>query len=287
MHRSLAILLSLILATVSIATTGLASEVGTLRFEVSEGSKGYLQLALRRNLSPDRTSASSFELRELAGLDPAALRSRNGTPVRFALVREPGRLDCSGSTEERRARGSCRFTGDPAFASFLTASGVRQPTESEWIDLTMVGAGRSLVEALRHARYAMPTPGTLAGMTAVGVSPQFIRAMAANGYQPKRTEDLIALKALDVSPAYIRSLKSVGYNRIPIDELIQLKALGVTAEFIASFQRFGYRDLTVSRLVQLKALGLSPEDLGRKTAGRLMPLDAVGPAPLVMSSLLP
>lgn len=287
MRRSLAILLSLLLSMVSINTTGLASETGTLRFEVSESSKNRLQLELRSNLSSDRSSGSSFEVGELAGLDRTALRSRDGTPVRFALVREPGRLDCSGSTQERRARGTCRFTGDPAFASFLTASGVRQPTESEWIDLTMVGASRSLVEALRQARYGMPTPGTLAGMTAVGVSAQYISDMAANGYQPKRTEDLIPLKALDVSPAYIRSLKSVGYDRIPIEELIQLKALDVTAEFIAGYQRYGYRDLSVSRLVQLKALGIRPEDLGKRKTGRLMPLDAVAPALLVMNSVLP
>lgn len=287
MHRSIAIFFALILTTISIATTGLAAEVGSLRFEVSEGGRDRLQLALRRNLSSDRTSSSSFEVKDLAGFDRAALRSAAGAPVRFSLVREPGRFDCSGRAENRRARGACRFTGDTSYASYLTANGIRQPTEDEWIDLTLVGAGRSLVAALREGRYAMPSPGTLAGMTAVGVTPGYIRDMAANGYRLQRTEDLIPLRALDVSPAYIRSLKSVGYDRLPIDQLIQLKALGVTADFIASYQRYGYRDLSVSRLVQLKALGIRPQDLGRKTAARMLLLDAAAPAPTAMSSLLP
>lgn len=284
MHRSLAICLALILTTISIATTGFAAEVGSLRFEVSEGSKDRLQLTLRRNLSSDRTSSSSFEVE---GVDRLLLRRGNGTPVQFAVVREPGRLDCSGRAENRRARGTCRFTGDASYAAFLRAAGIRQPTENEWIDLTLVGATRSLVEALRQGRYVMPSPGTLAGMTAIGVTPAYIRDMAANGYRLQRTDDLIPLKALDVSPGYIHSLKSVGYDRLPIDQLIQLKALGVTAEFIASYQRYGCRGLSVSRLVQLKALGIRPEDLGRKTAARMLPLDAAGPEPVAMSSLLP
>jgi hypothetical protein len=286
MHRSLALFFALILASVSIATTGLAADAGSLRFEVMEGSKDRLQLALSRSMSPDRSSRSSFEVRDLAGFDRAALRGREGAPVAFALVREPGRLDCSGRTERRRAQGMCRFTGDPAFASFLVASGVRRLTEGEWIDLTMVGARRSLIEALRQGRYAMPNPDALVGMTVLGVSPEYIRDMAKAGYRPRKTEDFIPLKALDVSPAYLRSLKSVGYERVPIEELIQLRALGITADFIASYQRHGFRDLSVSRLVQLKALGIRPEEIERNTADRSRSLTSDS-APLIMSALLP
>lgn len=268
MHHSLAICFAMILTTVSIATAGFAADVSTLRFEVSEAGNDRLQLSLRREIAPNSSISSSFNVSELAGLDRAALRGRDGTPVTFALVREAGRLDCAGRAEARRARGTCRFAADPSFAAFLVASGVKRPTDREWLDLAVVGARRSLIEALKAGRYTMPTPGTLVGMTALGVSPEYIREMAAHGYRPRQTADFIPLKALDVSPAYIRSLKSVGYDRVPVEQLIQLKALGVTAEFIASYQRRGFRDLSVSRLVQLKALGIRPEELGRQTAGR-------------------
>jgi hypothetical protein len=287
MHRSLALFYALILATVSIASTGLAANTDMLRFELSQGGKDRLQLSLRRNVTPNRSTGSSVELRELAGFDRAALQRQDGAPVGFALVREPGRLDCSGSTARQRANGTCRFAGDPSFISFLVASGVRRPTEGEWLDLTMVGARRSLVEALKQGRYAMPTPSALVGLTAVGVTPDYIRDMAAHGYRPRRTDDFIPLKALDVSPAYIRSLKSIGYDRVPADQLIQLKALGITADFIASFQRRGYRNLSVSRLVQLKALGISPDDLGRRTSDRATFITTDGAAPQIMSALLP
>ena len=287
MHRSLALFFALILATASIASTGLAADADTLRFELSEGGKDRLQLSLRRNVTPNRSTSSSVEPGELAGFDRASLRGRNGAPVSFALVREPGRLVCSGNSAARRAKGTCRFAGDPAFISFLVASGVRRPTEGEWLDLTMVGARRSLVEALKQGRYDMPTPNALIGLAAVGVTPDYIRDMASHGYRPRRTDDFIPLKALDVSPAYIRSLKSVGYDRVPVDQLIQLKALGITADFIANFQRQGYRDLSVSRLVQLKALGIGPDDLGRRTSIRATFMSTDGPAPQIMSALLP
>ncbi|NJC06621.1 hypothetical protein GGQ97_002414 [Sphingomonas kaistensis] len=287
MHRSLSICLALILATLSIATTGFAAEGGTLRFELSGASRDWLQLSLSRTLSANRTSGSSFEVTELAGVDRTALQGRDGSPVNFTLTREAGRLDCSGRTANRRATGSCRFTGNPAFASFLVASGIRQPTEGEAIDLTMVGANRSLVDALKRGRFVMPTPNTLVGMTALGVTPDYIAAMAAAGYRPSKTEDFLPLKALDVSPAYLGSLKRVGYDRVPVEEVIQLKALGITADFIANYQRHGFRDLSVSRLVQLKALGIRPEELKRQSSGRRTSLSAEQAAPVIMSGLLP
>lgn len=263
MHRSLALCLALALSSVSIATTGFAAEIGAIRFDLKDAARDKVHLTIRTDSERNRSIGSTFDARDLAGLDRAALNGRDGSPVRFTLVRQPGRLDCSGSSLSKKARGTCRFTGDAAFASFLVASGMRRPTVEESLTLTMVGARRDLVEALKQGRYQMPTPNTLAGMAALNVTPDYIRQLAAFGYRPRKTEDFLPLKALNVSPEYIRSLKSVGYDRVPVEELIQLKALGVTAEFIASYQRRGFKNLSVSRLVQLKALGISPEEIGR------------------------
>ncbi len=285
MHRSLAIFFALILATLSIATTGFAAESGPLRFELSGTARDRLQLALTNEIGSRNRSSTSVVVSDLAGFDRALL-ARDGQPVQFAFVREPGRLDCSGRTDKARARGTCRFSGDPAFASFLASTGMRRPTEKEWLTLTMVGARRDLVQALQHGRFAMPYPDTLAGMTALGVTPDYIRGMAAAGYRPRKTEDFIPLKALDITPAYIGSLKRVGYDRVPVEDIIQLKALGITAEFIADYQRHGFRDLSVSRLVQLKALGIRPKDIGQQTAGRPMALSTVG-GDYAMAAMLP
>ncbi|GAA4004251.1 hypothetical protein [Sphingomonas humi] len=289
MHRSLALCLALIPASASIATTGFAAEIGRLDFDLKDNSRDKLQLTVRRSDSErNRISSTSFDARDLAGLDRAALNGRDGAPVRFAMVREPGRLDCTGATLAKRARGTCRFTGNAAFADYLVASGMRRPSEEEWLTLTMVGARRDLVEALKQGRFEMPSPKTLAGMTALDVTPAYIRDLAAYGYRLRKPEDLLPLKAMNVSPAYLQSLKSVGYDRVPVEELIQLKALGVTAEFIASYQRRGFKNLSVSRLVQLKALGIRPDDIGRAPdAGGGGTFAMEGGAYFVSSSLMP
>nr|WP_314446742.1 hypothetical protein [uncultured Sphingomonas sp.] len=287
MHRSLALCIALVLTTLSIATTGFAAEVGTIRFDLAETGKDQLQLNLRRDGAPNHSIGSTVAAGELSGLDRAALRSRDGVPISFALVREAGRLDCAGRTEARKGRGTCRFAGNAAFAAHLVAAGMARPSEKEWVTLTMVGARRTLVDALKAGGFAMPSASTLAGMTALGVSPAYIRDMAAHGYRPWQTADFIPLKALDVSPAYLRSLKSVGYDRLPVEDVIQLKALGITADFIASYQKRGFRNLSVGRLVQLKALGIRPEELGRRSDATSAALPMVSGASMVGSALLP
>ena len=287
MHRSLALCIALVLTTVSIATTGFAAEVGALRFDFTETGSDRLQLDLRRDDQPNNSIGSTITTGELGGLNRGAFRASDGTPVSFALVREAGRLDCAGRMERRHGRGTCRFSGNAAFADHLVAAGMARPTEREWVTLTMVGAKRSLVDALKAGGFAMPSANTLAGMTALDVSPAYIRDMAAHGYRPRQTADFIPLKALDVSPAYLRSLQRVGYDRLPVEEVIQLKALGITADFIASYQQRGYRNLSVARLVQLKALGIRPGDLGRRSQSSAVSLPGGAGAGAVMSALMP
>jgi hypothetical protein len=271
MTRLLALFGAILLTTISFATTGVAASSSLLRFEVAGRDEDRIQLTLSREDSGRHRTSNSFRRAELAGLSRASLRSSKQAPISFALTRDAGRLDCAGIGSLRRAAGTCRFTPDPSFASFLAASNVSRPSDEEMLSMTLVGTSQALVQGLRNARFGAVTPSDLIAMTAVGVTPDYIRDLAAYGYRPRKPADIIPLKALDVSPAYIRSLRSVGYDRLTADELIQLKALGVSADFIAGLQRRGYRNLAVSRLVQLKALSIQPEDLQRMGRSRGSP----------------
>lgn len=271
MTRLLALFGALLLTTISFATAGLAAASNALRFELMQRDNDRVQLTLSSQASGRQRTSTGFRLEEFGGLSEASLQSLTQTPVRFSLTRDAGRLDCAGSGAMRRAAGTCRFTSNATFASFLAASGVSRPSDEEMLAMTVLGTSRTLVHGLRSARFDMPNPSDLIAMTAVGVTPEYIRDLAAHGYRPTKSADLIPLKALDVSPAYIRSLRNVGYDRLTAEELIQLKALGVSADFIVGLQRRGYRDLAVSRLVQLKALSIRPEDLDRLSRSRGVP----------------
>jgi hypothetical protein len=260
---------------IALATSTLATYSGTaatqptlIDFELSGAKKDRLQLALHRERSERHNLSIGLRPVELAGLDKPRFQGRTSSSIHFKLQRDAGRLDCAGTGGERQASGTCRFNGDPAFATFLVTAGMSRPTSEQMLLMTAVDVRRDLVQALKKGGFAMPTLPDLIAMSAVGVTSVYTRDLAAVGYRPVKTADLIPLRALDVSPAYIASLAKVGYPRLSTDELIQFKALGITANFIADLRQRGHGDLAVSRLVQFKVLGLTPEELGRTVSAR-------------------
>ena len=261
-----------------------------IRFTVTPPRGGdEVQLLLRSNEHGGGFNMSnSLRPDEVSGLDLAALRA--GGPVSFAVVHEAGRLDCAGRGNGQRADGSCRFTADPSFAAFLQQNGIARPTEKEAFELTMTGASRELVGALRSASYATPTIDDLTDLSAVGVDRAYIAALAAKGYRPAKLDDLtefravgvtpdyidamsragypgmtaddiVEFSALGVSPDYIHSLAAAGFGHLDADEIAELRALDITADYAAAFAQLGYRDLPVDKLVELKALNVTPAEV--------------------------
>ncbi|GAA4026217.1 hypothetical protein GCM10022281_00990 [Sphingomonas rosea] len=297
MNRPLALCLSVLLGCATLSTTGFAAEVGALTFRIAADQSGAPRLSLRSAGDRDRMDGD-FRWAEIKGFDQARLRATAGQPVRFAVVREAGRIDCAGTSRGDHAEGGCKFTADPAFANLLAARGIERPDEREAFALTMTGATRALVKALAAARYPTPTLDDLMGMAAVGVSPAYIGDLAAHGYRPKDLSHLIAFKALDVTPAYVdelrrfgfaqltgeeivqfkaldispayaRSLRNAGYPDISAEDIVQLRALGVTADYIRSMQPAGLPRLSIDQLVQCKALGVTPGELRAAQGKRL------------------
>ncbi len=287
MHRLFAFFAALTAITVS--SSCLAGSTDNIRFTLQPGKRADLQLQLRSG-SDGRNSSmgSSFAARELAGLDVAAFRSAGNHPIRFALLREAGRVDCAGTGGSSNASGNCTFAADPAFAQFLESRGIGRATREEAYHLTMVGASRALIEAIRAARYPTPDIDQLTGLAAVDVTPAYISDLAGRGYKPASLDALVQFSALDITPAYIDAMSRSGYRNLDADAIVQMKAVGVTpdyvaqlartgypnlsaddivkfraldvsAEFIAGFERLGYRGLPADTLVQLKALDVTPD----------------------------
>lgn len=228
MHRSLALLLAILLTSFSITSVGFAAQGGELRFELSQRSAHRVQLSLLDDEgSGHGRSSSSFALADLAGLDRSAMASSEATPISFALVREAGRIDCSGSGERGTAKGFCRFMPDRAFADYLSGQGLARPSEREAFALVMVGASRRLVQAIAAARYPTPDLDDLTALTALGVTEDYIAQLAASSYRPTDISDLIAFKALGGTPADVRAIRGSKVNLISADELIRLRIAGL------------------------------------------------------------
>lgn len=273
MTRLIALFAALTLTALTVTSARAAGVGDPLRFNISPSRQaGYLQVGFTRE---DRGGGSNwntdFPASSLVGLDLAALRGAAPSALRFAVVREAGRLDCAGTGANAIASGQCAVTPDPAFGRLLKAKGIAAPTSSEQLGLIALDVRHELIEALSAARFPTPTVSHLVELTAVGASPTYIRGLAAAGYRPDTLGDLVQFAALGVTPAYIGDLARAGYSGLSAGDVVQFRALGIDGAYVAGFDRLGYGRLPASKLVQMKALGVTPDFVRAMAAGGALP----------------
>jgi hypothetical protein len=263
MNRCLALLLALLFASVSVASACTAASPEWIRFklEAEHRGGGAIKASFRSQNRPnhDNNWSTAFASSELVGLDVSGFRAVGSRSLRFAVVREAGRLDCSGEGGNSYASGNCSFTADPRFTQLLQSRGIGRPTREQAFGLVALNVRRELIDAIAAAHYPTPKIDELMAMTAVGVSGGYINGLARAGYRPTSIDSLVQFRALNITPEYVGGFTRIGYGNIDPDDLVQLKALNVTPDYVAAFQRLGYRNLTVDKLVQLKALNITPE----------------------------
>ena len=274
MNRCIAFLLALLFATVTVSSACVAAPSDWSHFTLDGRGNGKIQASFdndRAGRGRDHWSTDVMPS-QLVGLDIAEFRGSGTRPLRFAVVREAGRLDCSGQGGGSRASGNCGFTADPAFTDLLARAGIGRPTREQGVSLMALNVRREIVEALAAAHYPTPTIDNLMELTAVGVDGRYIADLARAGYRPRTVQSLVEFRALGITPEWIGGFARIGYDTIPSDDLMQLKALDVTPEFVAGFDRIGYGRLPVDTLVELKALNITPEFVRSVTAqGESMP----------------
>jgi hypothetical protein len=262
MNRYLAFLLALVFASISISSACVAAPSDLVHFSL-EAERGRDEIQARfRDESGDRHEgnwSNSFKPSELIGLDVSGFRAGGTRPLRFAIIRVAGRLDCSGSGGNAAASGNCSFAINPAFAQLLASRGIAQPTRGEAFGMVALNVRRELIDALATARYPTPSIDDLIALTALGTDGRYIAGLAHAGYRPAAVHSLIEFKALNVTPEWIGGFTRIGYGNLPPDELVQMRALEISPDFAAGFDRVGYGRLPVNTLVQFKAVGITPE----------------------------
>lgn len=278
MNRVFALIGALLLAFISVSSACTPAPGTWVHFTLEpERGNDSIHASFQNNQRARHENSWSTDFRpsELTGLDLAGFRGAGSRPLRFAMIREAGRLDCSGHGGESYAAGNCSFTADPAFTQLLESRGIGRPTDEQAFGLMAVNARRELVDALGAAHYPTPSIDNLIALSALNVSGGYISEMARAGYRPSNIDGLIQFKALDITPQWIGGFVRIGYASLPADELVQLKALDITPDFIGGFDRIGYRHLPVDQLVQLKALNITPEFVQRVAAAdsSLPPVD--------------
>ena len=261
MNRCVAFVFAICCAVISVSSACLAQPAGWLHFTLEPSREpGAFRADFRGQTDGQEQNnwSSSFRAADLIGLDLAGFRAAGNRPLRFALVREAGRLDCTGQGGSSRATGNCAVTSDPRFLQLLDARGIGRPSREQSFALISLDVRRDLIDAIAAARYPAPTIDNLIEMTAVGVNGRYIADLARTGYRPSSVHSLVEFRAMDITPEWIGGFDRMGYANMPADELVQLKALDISADYVAGFDRIGYGHIPADDLVQLKALDITP-----------------------------
>ena len=244
---------ALAIGTISLACSASTAGPEALSFRLSDQLQaGPIQVEFERPHPGGKSQWSdSFEPSQLAGLDRSAIRAPGSRPVRFALTREAGRVDCSGNGGSGRASGICSATANPAFLALLRERGIETPEGEQLFGLISLDVRRALIEALAAARYPTPSLDDLFGLTALDVDAAYIQALSSAGNRPPTLSALMEFKALDIDAAYVAGMHAAGYAGLSPDELVELKALDVTPEFARAAASSGRRP-SVDELVSRK-----------------------------------
>ncbi len=261
MNRLLALLLALVVASVTVSSACVAAPSDWIRFTLEgDGQGNHLRGHFWDGDGPRHNDwSSSFVPSQLVGFELASFNAPGSRQLRFSLRREAGRADCYGNGGSGRLSGNCSFTPDPAFTQLLLSRGIGRPTREQAFGLMALNVHRDIVDAFGEARYPTPTVDDLMALTAVGVTGNYISGLARAGYHPRSIHSLVEFAALKITPEWIGSFARAGYGNLSAEELVQLRALNVTPEFIRGYERLGYQNLPANMLVQLKALNVTPE----------------------------
>jgi hypothetical protein len=233
----------------------------TLSGERGQPDKVQLSIESRWSANSRSMWSNDRSLSEFAGFAPAQLAAARGH-VRFALVREAGRLDCSGTAGFFRGGGACSFTPDARFAAYLQARGIGAPTRHQAFTLTMSGVGRDLVDALDKGGFERPDVEQLAAMGIHGATADYVKALSGLGYR-LTAADVVAFKIHGVDPDYIRALAPIApkLRHITPSDLVSLRIHGVEPQFVRAMAAIGpqFADVTADDLVNMAIHGVKPE----------------------------
>ena len=260
MKRCFAFMFALLFASLSVASACAAGGGDWIGFTLQLSRDGKeIRTEFRRQRDSRRTGdhewSTNFNPPQLIGLDVSSFRGAGTRPLRFALVRDAGRLDCSGQGGAGHARGECRATAAAGFLQMLHSRGIGRPTSDQVFGLIALDARRELVEAIAAAGYSTPSLDDLMALSALGVNGTYVRGLASVGFRPATIETLVQFKALNITPEYIGGFRRLGYRDIPGDKFVQLKALGITPEFVRAVGGDTDGQPSIGDLVHRKLLG--------------------------------
>jgi len=195
-----------------------------------------------------------------AGLPIEKLRGPIG-PVTFAIQREPGTFNCTGSAGEGSGAGQFTYAENARFDDALASRGLGRPTLHQSLELAISGTTLAFVDQIRSMGQR-PTLGEIVRVVEHGVTPKYIADLASLGYRVTSLDQLVRLRDHGVTTEFIRAVQAAGYRNLSPDDLVRLADHGVREKYIAEMRAAGYTQVTADQLVTLRDHGVTPRYIG-------------------------
>lgn len=235
----------------------------------------HLSLERRTERGGRNQMGQTYDFSELQGI---TREQAQGTgPVRFALVREAGRVDLEGSFQNGRGSGTFTFTPDRGFLGamknrgfdFETISmrdGDRGEPEDKVFAAAMLNVTTALADDLLSADFGKLDVDDLFKAAIFKVDSKFMREMKASGFPGLRMEELVKARIFKIDADFVREAARLGFTNEPFESLVKMRIFKVTPDFIAEVRGEGLNDLHVEDLVKMRIFNIDAEFIRRARA---------------------
>lgn len=231
-------------------TGALAGEVVNGKWAMQRSEKpGKVQFSLQ---GPPRsfTNISDWPTSSFTGLDLAQ-------DTQFALTRDAGTFEFSGTLRDSAGAGTFQFAADPRYAQEMKALGFGG-VEGKQIHFAMLDVSLGFARDMKNANLKDLDTDKLLAFRIHGVTLDMVQRVRAAGYTPD-SKALIAMRIHGATPEYMDDLKQLGYQGIPLDQLVSFRIHGVTPDFIGELQKLGFEHPRPEELVNMRIHGVTPE----------------------------
>jgi hypothetical protein len=228
----------------------------TVRFAVTYRSPG----------EGESHDASFVALPVLEGLSAANLEATSPVRVRFRLVREAGRFECTGVVHRSEGTGTCDFIADPAYANGLARHRISRPGARGQLQLALRDVRLDLVSELERQGYRTPDVADLIRAGIFRVDAPFLRALGSLHFRAGTVDMLIQLRIHQVTPDFVRTAIATGYRDLTPDQAVNMRVHGITAATLREYAALGYAPVAYDALIAMAVHRVSPDFVRERRA---------------------
>ncbi|HEX7313415.1 MAG TPA: hypothetical protein VF297_05815 [Pyrinomonadaceae bacterium] len=238
------------------------------------GNGLHLSLERRTERGSHNQMGQTFDFSELQGI---TREQAQGTgPVRFALVREAGRVDLEGSFQNGKGSGTYTFTPSGNFISAMKGRGFDFEKQDSWHErgepenrvfaAAMLNVTTALADDLLSADFGKLDVDDLFKAAIFKVDSKFMREMKASGYPGLRMEELVKARIFKIDAAFLREVARNGFDKEPFEHLIKMRIFKITPEFVAEIRNEGLNNLDIEDLVKMRIFNIDADFIRRARA---------------------